>query len=439
MTRLVSPSPCSRWARPRRRSAWPSKDAGAAWGAGGGRGQVAVCDADEDTLTLAWEAADAALDAAGDHRPTMCRACGGAPPGRPSPKARATPFSPPTLGLDADRGGGAAAADRRTRGWRRSVGAWDALAAGHADIALVVISDALVPGLGTAAETTRSGRRRCRARPMAEGAPAVLSPSGSVDAGARPVPGRRRHAAVDRYRPDGGVATGDVYRPLMAVPRRVFVAAAAETGGPRRRGERRPPSAPGPFADPDGKLASAAGQALGAPAPLGRRCRRELGDTGAAAALLGLVRLRWRREPEPSAPSATAGARPPRSSSRSTTPVPGADSRRRLGSGRAGRSPTSRRCGRGASSSRWTDPVPMGLPPGGAAFVRGNPEMLGLVGARCQACGTISTPPSVHPTCIGCGGDDLEVVPLARRGTRRRPSSSTRPCRRRSWRRCRCS
>ena len=27
------------------------------------------------------------------------------------------------------------------------------------------------------------------------------------------------------------------------------------------------------------------------------------------------------------------------------------------------------------------DPIPMGLPPGGAAFVRGNPEMLGLFGA----------------------------------------------------------
>jgi hydroxymethylglutaryl-CoA synthase len=23
----------------------------------------------------------------------------------------------------------------------------------------------------------------------------------------------------------------------------------------------------------------------------------------------------------------------------------------------------------------------------------------------------------VHPTCIGCGGEDLEVVPLSRRGT----------------------
>jgi hydroxymethylglutaryl-CoA synthase len=58
----------------------------------------------------------------------------------------------------------------------------------------------------------------------------------------------------------------------------------------------------------------------------------------------------------------------------------------------------------------------MGLPPGGAAFVRGNPEMLGLKGALCRTCATISTPPSVHPTCTGCGGGDLEVVPLARAG-----------------------
>ncbi len=62
------------------------------------------------------------------------------------------------------------------------------------------------------------------------------------------------------------------------------------------------------------------------------------------------------------------------------------------------------------------DPIEMGLPPGGAAFVRGNPEMLGLFGARCRICGTISTPPSIHPTCTGCGGTDLDVVSLARRG-----------------------
>jgi len=40
-------------------------DVGKAWGSGGGRGVVAVCDADEDTFTLAWRAATDALAAAG--------------------------------------------------------------------------------------------------------------------------------------------------------------------------------------------------------------------------------------------------------------------------------------------------------------------------------------------------------------------------------------
>jgi hydroxymethylglutaryl-CoA synthase len=63
------------------------------------------------------------------------------------------------------------------------------------------------------------------------------------------------------------------------------------------------------------------------------------------------------------------------------------------------------------------EPIAMGVPPGGAAFVRGNAEMLGLTGARCRRCGTFSTPPSIHPTCVGCGGSELDEVALARRGT----------------------
>ncbi len=48
---------------PRRRVA--AADVAAAWGRRGGRGHAAVCPADEDTLTLAWEAGTAALTAAG--------------------------------------------------------------------------------------------------------------------------------------------------------------------------------------------------------------------------------------------------------------------------------------------------------------------------------------------------------------------------------------
>jgi uncharacterized OB-fold protein len=49
-------------------------------------------------------------------------------------------------------------------------------------------------------------------------------------------------------------------------------------------------------------------------------------------------------------------------------------------------------------------------------FVRGADEMLGLTGGRCVDCGTISTPPSIHPHCINCGGPKLEAVQIARGG-----------------------
>jgi uncharacterized OB-fold protein len=63
-----------------------------------------------------------------------------------------------------------------------------------------------------------------------------------------------------------------------------------------------------------------------------------------------------------------------------------------------------------------SDPIPMGVPPAGAAFVRGNVEMLAFEGVRCRVCATISTPPSIHPHCTGCGGSDLDVVRLVRTG-----------------------
>jgi uncharacterized OB-fold protein len=61
--------------------------------------------------------------------------------------------------------------------------------------------------------------------------------------------------------------------------------------------------------------------------------------------------------------------------------------------------------------------IPMGVPPESAMFVRGGEEMLGLLGGRCVDCGTISTPPSIHPHCVACGGPKLEPVALARHGT----------------------
>jgi hydroxymethylglutaryl-CoA synthase len=60
--------------------------------------------------------------------------------------------------------------------------------------------------------------------------------------------------------------------------------------------------------------------------------------------------------------------------------------------------------------------IPMGVPPESAMFVRGADEMLNLLGGRCVDCGTVSTPPSIHPHCINCGGPKLEPVAVARRG-----------------------
>ena len=46
--------------------------------------------------------------------------------------------------------------------------------------------------------------------------------------------------------------------------------------------------------------------------------------------------------------------------------------------------------------------IPMGVPPESAMFVRGAHEMLQMLGGRCEDCGTINTPPSIHPHCIAC-------------------------------------
>ncbi|MHB8329364.1 MAG: Zn-ribbon domain-containing OB-fold protein, partial [Acidimicrobiales bacterium] len=99
-----------------------------------------------------------------------------------------------------------------------------------------------------------------------------------------------------------------------------------------------------------------------------------------------------------------------------TRPVPGSDSLSEALAGGTTVSYTAAIRARGQLEAQ-SDPIPMGVPPASAAFVRGNVEMLSLQGARCRTCDTVSTPPSVHPTCTGCGGVELDVVSLARRGT----------------------
>ena len=125
-------------------------DVGAAWGRGG-RGQTAACAPDEDTLTLAWEAGTrrarrrrastaADVDAVfwGTSRPPFAEG-----PSFAVPRRRAR--------MRAD-GRRRAAAGSAHAGMEALLAAADAVAAGSARVALVIASDALRPGLGTAFE-----------------------------------------------------------------------------------------------------------------------------------------------------------------------------------------------------------------------------------------------------------------------------------------------
>ena len=387
-------------------------EAGAAWGSGGGPGALAVCDADEDTLTLAWQAATSALEAAGVDAASV----GGLWWGTSRPPMAEGPshvFLCSALGLGAGVAGCLASGSPHA-GMDALVAAWDAVVARPGTVALVVASDALVPGPGTAGETA-IGAGAAAVVVASEGARDPAAATNGSSPGARLVArATRARPALDRYRADGAATTEDVYdarlfREEVFLPLLGAAGAAAAEGAPVQSWS---------LSDPDGKLAGALGKRLGAPvssAPV----TRALGDTGAAAPLLGLVHA--------CAGEAGAGTtgrlgmvgygggRATAVVLEAQRPVPGARRAEALGPARPATYVQALRA-RGALVAAG-ESIPMGVPPGGAAFVRGNAEMLGLTGARCAACGTISTPPSIHPTCVGCGGSDLGEVRLARRGT----------------------
>lgn len=372
-----------------------------AWGAGSGRGMLGVCDADEDTLTLAWQAGRAALDAAGVAAEDLSGLWWGTtrPPFAEGPSHAVLCTA---LGLRPDAAGALLSGSPHA-GIDALVGAWDALAAGHAGVVLVIASDALVPGVGTIGETTTGA-----------GAVAlVLRAAGDATAGNGSAPPARLVAratrmlpAVDRYRGDAELATGDIYDGRL-FREEVFLPLVTGVGtsiGAAARWS---------LSDPDGKLAPAAAKRLGGElvsAPV----QGALGDTGAAGALLGALRALGTTGTL--GVIGYGGGRATAIAVDVTRPVPGSSDVDAALSGGAQVGYTEAIKARGQLQPQ-TDPIPMGVPPGGAAFVRGNVEMLSLEGARCRACNTVSTPPSIHPTCTGCGGSDLEVVHLARRGT----------------------
>lgn len=373
-------------------------DLARAWSAGGGRAAVAVCDGDEDTLTLAWQAARRALDAAGVESGAVTGLWWGTtkPPFAEGPSHA---FLAGALDLASDVDGALCAGSPHA-GMEALIAAWDALAAGHAEVALVVTSDALVPGLGTAAEVATGA-----------GASAVVLVALPGDSNGAGPPAQlvnragRTMAVVDRTRGDDDPGTADVYdgrlfREEVYLP---LVAAAAEALGAKERWS---------LSDPDGKLAPAAAKRLGGML-VSAGAQGAVGDAAAAGPLLGAAESLG--TPGSLGVIGYGGGRVTAVAVDVRRPVPGADGVVAALSGGQTVGYVEALKARGQLRPQ-TDPIPMGVPPGGAAFVRGNAEMLALEGARCAACGTVSTPPSIHPHCISCGSTDLAVVRLARRG-----------------------
>jgi hydroxymethylglutaryl-CoA synthase len=370
-------------------------DAGAAWGRASGRGQAAVCAPDEDVLTLAAEAAGRALQAARVNPDVVDGLWWGTsrPPFAEGPSHAVLAAA---VGLSGNSSGALCSGSTHA-GIEAMLAAADAVAAGSARLALVVAADAQVPGTGTPLES-RAGA----------GAVAVLltSEQGPATLGARVT---RTRPFLDRYRGDHEPATRDVYDARL-FREEVFVPLVTEVGEQLSALDVTVWSLP----DPDGRLGGVVAKQLGSGAPASCAVSTAVGDTGAAAALLGAAEAL--DAPGTVGAVAYGGGRATGVVITVESPVPGAASvADALTGGRVASYPEVLRARGQLVASGET--VPMGVPPESAMFVRGIGEMLGLLGARCGDCGTISTPPSIHPTCINCGGAKLEPVPLARRGT----------------------
>jgi hydroxymethylglutaryl-CoA synthase len=379
-------------AAPARRLA--AADVATAWGRGGGRGQVAVCAPDEDVLTLAAEAAGRAMVVSGLQDDIVDGVWWGTtrPPFAEGPSHAVLASA---LGLSSHSGGMLCSGSPHA-GMDALVAAADAIAAASARVAIVIAADALVPGPGTSYEM-RAGA----------GAAALVlaSEGGNASLEARVT---RTHPFLDRYRADGEFGTRDLYDGRL-FREEVFLPVVGEVGEHLAALDIDAWSLP----DPDGRLGAAIGRRLGDGAPVSAGVYGAVGDSGAAAALLGAL-------------GALDAAR--------TVGVVGFGGGRATGVVITAEGPVR---GAAAVADAWAggqpvsyaealrargqlepagETIPMGVPPQGAPFVRGAEEMLGLLGARCVDCGTINTPPTIHPYCISCGSTKFELVPLARRG-----------------------
>jgi hydroxymethylglutaryl-CoA synthase len=373
----------------------PAAEVATAWGRSGGRGRAALCAPDEDTLTLAWEAGSRALEAAGLDASAVDGLWWGTtrPPFAEGPSHA---FLAAALGLVPESGGALLAGSTHS-GIDALGAATDAVVAGSARVALVIASDALRPGTGTGSEA------RCGA-----GAAAIViaAAGGAGMIGARIT---RHRPVVDRYRGDADTETRDLYDGRL-FREEIFLPLTTAVVEPVTALEPRAWSLP----DPDGRLGATLAKQAGAGTPASSAVYAAVGDTGAAAALLGGIGAL--DAAGTIAFVAYGGGRATAAVIHAERPVPGATSVARiLDAGRDVTYPEALRA-RGQLVAAG-ETIPMGVPPESAMFVRGAEEMLGLLGGRCVDCGTISTPPSIHPHCVACGGPKLEPVALARHGT----------------------
>jgi len=277
------------------------------------------------------------------------------------------------------------------------LGAADAVAAGSARVALVVAADSLVPGTGTAYET--------RAGAGAAAMVLVSEEQGSAVLSARVT---RTHPVLDRYRGDGEATTRDLYDSRL-FREEIFVPIVREVGEHLAALDVRAWSLP----DPDGRLGAVVARKLGSGTPVSESAYTALGDTGAAAPLLGGIGAL-----DTAGTLAIVGFGGGRATGVAISadgPVRGAAVVADVLAGGRPVSYAEALRARGQLTAAG-ETIPMGVPPESASFVRGADEILGLLGARCVDCGTINTPPSIHPHCVSCGSTKFELVPMARRG-----------------------
>ena len=370
-------------------------EVGAAWGRRGGRFVPAVCAPDEDALTLAAAAILDALAVAGIDGSDVDGMWWGCtrPPFAEGPN-HAVLATAAGIGPHAS---GAVMSGSPHAGMEALFGGADAIAAGTARVAVVVVSDALVPGLGTAFEA------RCGA-----GAAALVltATEGPATLGVRVT---RLHPLLDRYRGDGETATRDLYDPRL-FREEMFLPPVRDVAEHLAALDVRAWSLP----DPDGRLGAVIAKGVNAHIVTSAEAYAALGDTGAAAPIIGGVLAL--DAPGRVAIIGTGGGRTTGVIVTASAPVPGSTiARERVtADGRAATYPEILRA-RGQLESSGEN-IPMGVPPESALFARGATEMLQLLGGRCAECATVNTPPSIHPTCVACGCSKLEPVQLARHG-----------------------